>query len=83
MLDVIAFNLTRAAGTLTGQAALAKAATATIRRKLIHVPARIASSARRQILHLPTGWPWEGAVRSSDRIEHRLPRGDTPVARGP
>jgi hypothetical protein len=45
VLAVIAFNLTRAAGTITG-AALAKATTSTIRRKLVTVPARIASSGR-------------------------------------
>jgi hypothetical protein len=56
---VMAFNLTRAAATLTKTATLAKAATATIRRKLITVPARIATSARRLHLHLPRAWPWE------------------------
>jgi hypothetical protein len=56
---VMAFNLTRAAGTVTKAAALAKATTATIRRKLINVPARIATSARRLRLHLPTNWPWQ------------------------
>jgi len=55
----MAFNLTRAATTLTEASALAKAATATIRRRLITVPARIATSARRLHLHLPRGWPWE------------------------
>jgi hypothetical protein len=60
VLAVMAFNLTRAAATITGPA-LAKATTATIRRKLIAVPARIASSARRVVLHLPTAWPWETA----------------------
>ncbi|MDA6815627.1 IS1380 family transposase, partial [Escherichia coli] len=30
-----------------------------IRRTLITVPARIASSARRLTLHLPRNWPWE------------------------
>jgi hypothetical protein len=60
VLAVIAFNLTRAAATLTG-AALARATTASIRRKLITIPARVASSARRIILHLPTAWPWETA----------------------
>ncbi|RBY78831.1 IS1380 family transposase [Blastococcus sp. TF02A-26] len=58
---VMAFNLTRAAATVTHTPALARAATATIRRKLIHVPARIATSARRLRLHLPTDWPWEKA----------------------
>ncbi len=54
---VIAFNLTRAAATLTGPT-FAKATTATIRRKIITVPARIATSARRITLHLPQHWPW-------------------------
>ena len=58
VLAVIAFNLTRAAATLTGPR-LARARTATIRRTLITVPARIASSARRLTLHLPRDWPWE------------------------
>ena len=60
VLAVIAFNLTRTAATLT-RPDLAKATTATIRRKLITVPARVASSARRITLHLPTAWPWETA----------------------
>jgi hypothetical protein len=58
---VMAFNLTRAAATLTNTAALAKATTATIRRKLVAVPARIATSARRVHLHLPSRWPWQAA----------------------
>jgi len=37
----------------------AKATTATIRRHLIAVPARIATSARRLTLHLPRDWPWQ------------------------
>ena len=60
VLAVMTFNLTRAAATITGPG-LAKATTATIRRKLIAVPARIASSARRVTLHLPTAWPWQDA----------------------
>jgi hypothetical protein len=60
VLAVMAFNLTRAAATLTG-ARLARARTATIRRTLITVPARIACSARRLTLHLPRNWPWEQA----------------------
>jgi hypothetical protein len=60
VLAVMAFNLTRAAATLAGPT-MAKATSATIRCKLVHVPARIASSARRLTLHLPTAWPWENA----------------------
>jgi hypothetical protein len=37
----------------------AKATTATIRRQLIAVPARLASSARRRVMHLPNYWPWQ------------------------
>jgi hypothetical protein len=55
---VMAFNLTRATATLAG-GELAKATTGTIRRKLINVAARLASSARRITLHLPAGWPWQ------------------------
>ena len=54
----MAFNLTRAAGTLAS-AFHAKATTGTIRAQLINVPARLARSARRLTLHLPTAWPWE------------------------
>jgi len=61
VLAVIAFNLTRAAATMTGEPALAKSTTATIRRKLVTVPARVASSARRITLHLPEAWPWHEA----------------------
>jgi hypothetical protein len=54
----MAFNLTRAAGCLAS-AFHAKATTGTIRAQLITIPARIASSARRIVLHLPVDWPWE------------------------
>ena len=60
VLAVMAFNLTRATATITGTA-LAKATTATVRRKLIALPARVASSARRVTLHLPAHWPWQSA----------------------
>ena len=55
---VMAFNLTRAAAALAG-GPLARATTATIRRAIIAVPARIASSGRRLTLHLPLAWPWQ------------------------
>jgi hypothetical protein len=56
----MAFNLTRAAGTLAS-AFHARATTGTIRAQLINVPARLAKSARRLTLHLPMAWPWENA----------------------
>jgi hypothetical protein len=58
VLAVMAFNLTRALGALAGPE-FARATTGTIRRKLINVPARVATSARRLALHLPRAWPWE------------------------
>jgi hypothetical protein len=60
VLAVIAFNLTRAIATLT-RTVLARATTHTIRRKLINVAARAATSARRITLHLPQAWPWQQA----------------------
>ncbi len=56
----MAFNLTRSAGVLAS-AFHAKATTGTIRAQLINVPGRLARSARRLMLHLPTDWPWETA----------------------
>jgi len=60
VLASIAFNLTRAIGTIAG-GTHARATTATIRRRLIAIPARIASSARRLTMHLPNAWPWQQA----------------------
>ncbi len=69
----MAFNLTRAAGTLAS-VFHAKATTATIRTQLISVPGRIASSARKQILHLPRDWPWEQAWQHMATSAHGPPR---------
>ncbi|ALJ18415.1 MAG: IS1380 family transposase [Mycolicibacterium fortuitum] len=74
VLAVIAFNLTRAAGVIadhTGR--LTRATTATIRRTLIHVPARLARSARRITLHLPKAWPWQTAFARLFAITHAPP----------
>jgi len=57
---VIAFNLARTAGVLASTRH-ARARWATLRTQLINVPARVATTARRLILHLPVDWPWAQA----------------------
>jgi hypothetical protein len=70
-LAAISYNLTRAAGTLADRHH-AKATGATIRRNLINIPARIATSARRIHLHLPEHWPWyPGFLTLWTRTGHR------------
>jgi hypothetical protein len=56
----IAHNLLHAAGTLAGRPHT-RARGATLRRRLIAVPARLARPARQAVLHLPAGWPWARA----------------------
>jgi hypothetical protein len=53
----IAHNLLRAVGVLAGGAHTV-ARGATLRRKIVNIPARLARPQRRPILHLPTHWPW-------------------------
>jgi hypothetical protein len=77
-LAVMAFNLTRAAGTLAG-GRFARATTGTIRRTLISIPARVASSARRLTLHLPERWPWQTEWTG---LFTRCPRTTSRVGRG-
>jgi hypothetical protein len=69
----IAHNLLRAAGSLTSRVH-AKARTATLRRHVICVPARIARRARRIILHLPQHWPWQDAWHGLFLATHAPPR---------
>jgi hypothetical protein len=57
----IAYNLTRAAGALAGTLH-ARARTGTLRDRLIGIPARLARSAGRLVLHLPQHWPWEAGL---------------------
>jgi len=59
-LACLAFNVLRAAGAAASPRH-AKARWATLRTHLVAIPARIASSARRLVLHLPTNWPWAPA----------------------
>ncbi|MDO5753344.1 IS1380 family transposase [Arthrobacter sp.] len=70
---VMAYNLTRAAGVLA-EGLFAKARTGTIRAKLINVPARIASSARKIRLHLPDSWPWQAAWENLYTATHAPPQ---------
>ena len=56
----IAHNLLRAAATLAGQQH-AVARGATLRRKIVNIPARLARPQRRPVLHLPSHWPWADA----------------------
>jgi hypothetical protein len=72
----IAHNLTRAAGALAGSFH-ARAHTPTIRTHLINVPARLARSARRLTLHLPTPWPWQPAWQTLHAAIHPPPRQPT------
>jgi hypothetical protein len=56
----IAHNLLHAAGTIAGEG-YAVARGATLRRRIITVPARLARPGRTPILHLPSRWPWAPA----------------------
>jgi hypothetical protein len=51
---VIAFNLARAVATAAG---IRKARWATLRRRIVDIPARIATTSRRLDLHQPAFWP--------------------------
>jgi hypothetical protein len=72
----IAHNLTRAAGALSS-AFHARARTGTIRAQLISVPARLARSAHRLVLHLPLHWPWHDGL---DELFHHALHDPLPAA---
>jgi len=55
---VIAFNISRAAAHAAGTP---KARMATTLRTIIATPARLATTGRRLVMHLPTSWPWRDA----------------------
>lgn len=55
-LAVIAFNIARAAAVAAG---MTKIRMATLLRTLINVPARLATTGRRTLMHLPSSWPWQ------------------------
>lgn len=57
----IAFNLARATAVA---AAMKTARWATLRTRIINIPARIAAAGRRLVLHLPAHWPGEPGWQS-------------------
>ncbi|MBA2576399.1 MAG: transposase [Euzebyaceae bacterium] len=46
----------------------------TLRRKLLIIPGRLTRTARRQTLHLPTGWPWAEQFLTALRQLRGLPK---------
>jgi len=54
-LAVTAFNLARATAVA---ASMRRVRWATLRKKIINVPARIATTSRRIDVHMPADWPW-------------------------
>src|SRR6478672_3711286 len=73
----IAHNLLRAAATLAGQPH-AVARGASLRRKIVNIPARLARPQRRPVLHLPSHWPWADAWLQIVAQRNRPPK---PAAR--
>ncbi len=67
---VIAFNIARAAAVAAGEP---KVRWATLRTQIINTPARIASTGRRLMLHLPEHWPWAAAWESLWNTAIQLP----------
>ena len=76
-LAAIAFNLTRAAARIAS-VTLGRARTATVRRALINVAARIANQARHWRLHLPRDWPWQTQLEHLFDTVHGPPTPATP-----
>ncbi|MCL2541298.1 MAG: IS1380 family transposase [Nocardioidaceae bacterium] len=54
---VIAFNIARASAVA---ACMRTVRWATLRRRIINIPGRIATTGRRLVVHLPSHWPWSG-----------------------
>jgi len=71
-LAAMTINMGRAMATLAGHG-LGEATLSTLQRTLLAVPARLARSARRYHLHLPTGWPWQTELTWLKRRIDALP----------
>lgn len=68
---VLTFNLARAA---TVAAGMPTARWATLRRRIITVPARLAATVRRLVLHLPAQWTWTRAWQTLWNLANGPPR---------
>jgi hypothetical protein len=69
-LAALATSLTAWLRHLALDAELAKAATKTLRFRILSAPARLVSHARRRILKIPPGWEWSGDLATaSDRLQ--------------
>jgi hypothetical protein len=61
VLAALAHNLGRATLAAAGRD-WSTATVASLRRKLVAMPARLVSSGRRRWLRAPTNWPWRDAL---------------------
>lgn len=62
VLQTLAHNLGRWSARLAGLAATPRQTVKTLRRRYLHVAARLTRHARRHRLHLPAHWPWARAL---------------------
>lgn len=69
VIAAMAFNFTRAAGTLASRLH-ARTRTTTIRTQLVNVAARVVNHARTWRLHLPANWPWQQAWENLFTVVH-------------
>ena len=60
LCGAITHNLLRAAGVLAGDKHRSARA-ATLRRKIVTIPARLARPQRKPVFYLPSHWPWATA----------------------
>jgi hypothetical protein len=59
VFNLIAHNLGRWTERIGLGSEAAPMTTKTLRTRLLNLPGRITTSARKQTLHLPTLWPWK------------------------
>jgi len=70
---IMTHNLLRALASITGDPQITKATPTGIQRTLIQVPARIATSGRRTIMHLPHNWTWATSWLAAFTTSARAP----------